>query len=106
MHDGCPMTRESGAVQGVIRQCGGLEAADHQGDGGHQAPRDGALLVSESDDPLEHIFGWQRILDQERRVLWRPADAVEPPLYPAALSELIVSRPAGTGPMDSGPSPG
>ncbi len=123
-------------------------------------PRDGALLVSESPDPLfqrplgghveygeyaletvrrefreeldreltdvrllgvlENIFGWQGgtehevvfiftaafaaadayeveeqlILDNpDRRVLWRPADAVSPPLYPAGLSELI-ARPA------------
>ena len=139
-------------------------------------PRDGALLVSESDDPLfqrplgghvefaeyaldtvhrefgeelgqaltdvrllgvlENIFGWQgsrvgtehevvfifsaafasadayeieeqRILDhQERRVLWRPADAVEPPLYPKGLRELIASRPPETGPMASGPVSG
>ena len=68
---------------------------------------------------LENIFGWrggtehevvfifaaafasaaayeiqeQRILDnQDRRVLWRPADAVSPPLYPAGLSELIASQ--------------
>jgi len=83
-------------------------------------PRDGALLVSESDDPLfqrplgghEVVFIFsaafaaadayeieeQRILDhQERRVLWRPADAVEPPLYPVGLSELIASRPPETG---------
>jgi ADP-ribose pyrophosphatase YjhB (NUDIX family) len=122
-------------------------------------PRDGALLVSESDtgpEPpfqrplgghvefgeyaldtihrefgeeigqavtgvrllgvLENIFGWrggtehevvfifaaafqdvaayeiqeQRILDNPaRRVLWRAADAVSPPLYPAGLTELI-----------------
>jgi ADP-ribose pyrophosphatase YjhB (NUDIX family) len=122
-------------------------------------PRDGALLVSESPDPLfqrplgghvefgeyaletvhrefreelaqeltdvrllgvlENIFGWQGsrvgtehevvfifsaafaaadayeveeqlILDNpDRRVLWRPADALSPPLYPAGLSELI-----------------
>ena len=65
---------------------------------------------------LENIFGWrggtehevvfifaaalaaasayeieeQRILDNpDRRVLWRPADAVSPPLYPAGLTELI-----------------
>ena len=65
---------------------------------------------------LENIFGWrggtehevvfifaaalasaaaydieeQRIRDNlDRRVLWRPADAVSPPLYPAGLSELI-----------------
>jgi ADP-ribose pyrophosphatase YjhB (NUDIX family) len=32
----------------------------------------------------------QRILDNpDRRVLWRPADAVSPPLYPAGLTELI-----------------
>ena len=122
-------------------------------------PRDGALLVSESADPLfqrplgghvefgeyaldtvrrefgeeidqeltdvrllgvlENIFGWrggtehevvfiftaafaaaaayeieeQRILDNpDRRVLWRPADAVSPPLYPAGLTGLIASR--------------
>ena len=122
-------------------------------------PRDGALLVSESADPLfqrplgghvefgeyaldtvrrefgeeidqeltdvrllgvlENIFGWrggtehevvfiftaafaaaaayeieeQRILDNpDRRVLWRPADAVSPPLYPAGLTELIASQ--------------
>ena len=121
-------------------------------------PRDGALLVSQSDDPLfqrplgghvefgeyaldtvhrefgeelgqaltdvrllgvlENIFGWQggtehevvfiftaafaspdaydieeqRILDHtERRVLWRPAGATSPPLYPAGLSELIAT---------------
>jgi 8-oxo-dGTP pyrophosphatase MutT (NUDIX family) len=68
---------------------------------------------------LENIFGWrggtehevvfifaaafasaaayeieeQRILDNpERRVLWRPADAVSPPLYPAGLPELIAAR--------------
>ena len=122
-------------------------------------PRDGALLVSESPDPLfqrplgghvefgeyardtvrrefleeigqeltdvrllgvlENIFGWrggtehevvfiftaafasaaayeieeQRILDNpDRRVLWRPADAISPPLYPAGLTELIASQ--------------
>jgi ADP-ribose pyrophosphatase YjhB (NUDIX family) len=121
-------------------------------------PRDGALLVSESADPLfqrplgghvefgeyaidtvrrefgeeigqelgdvrllgvlENIFGWQggtehevvfiftaafasaaayeiegqRIRDKpERRVLWRPADAVSPPLYPAGLTGLIAA---------------
>ena len=129
-------------------------------------PRDGALLVSESDDPLfqrplgghvefgeyaidtvrrefaeeigqeltgvrllgvlENIFGWrgrtehevvfiftaafaaasayeieeQRILDNpDRRVLWRPADALSPPLYPAGLSELIATLPLDAGPM-------
>jgi ADP-ribose pyrophosphatase YjhB (NUDIX family) len=68
---------------------------------------------------LENIFGWrggtehevvfiftaafaaapayeieeQRILDNpDRRVLWRPADAVSPPLYPAGLTELIASQ--------------
>jgi ADP-ribose pyrophosphatase YjhB (NUDIX family) len=68
---------------------------------------------------LENIFGWrggtehevvfiftaafadeaayeieeQPILDNAgRRVLWRQADAVSPPLYPAGLSELIASR--------------
>lgn len=123
-------------------------------------PRDGALLVSESTDPLfqrplgghvefgeyaadtihrefleeigqvvtgvrllgvlENIFGWrggtehevvfifaaafaaaaayevdeQAILDNPgRRVLWRQADAVSPPLYPVGLTELIGSRP-------------
>ena len=123
-------------------------------------PRDGAMLVSESPDPLfqrplgghvefgeyaletvhrefreeldreladvrllgvlENIFGWQGgtehevvfifsaafatadayeveeqlILDNaDRRVLWRPADAVSPPLYPAGLSELIARPP-------------
>jgi ADP-ribose pyrophosphatase YjhB (NUDIX family) len=132
-------------------------------------PRDGALLVSESADPLfqrplgghvefgeyaldtvrrefleevgqeltdvrllgvlENIFGWQGsrirtehevvfifsaafasadayeveeqlILDNPgRRVLWRPADALSPPLYPAGLSELLPTFPADTGPM-------
>jgi ADP-ribose pyrophosphatase YjhB (NUDIX family) len=126
-------------------------------------PRDGALLVSESPDPLfqrplgghvefgeytletvhrefreelaqeltdvrllgvlENIFSWQGsrvgtqhevvfifsaafaaadayeveeqlILDNaDRRVLWRPANAVRPPLYPAGLSELIAMPP-------------
>jgi len=33
------------------------------------------------------------ILDNpDRRVLWRPADAVSPPLYPAGLTELIASQ--------------
>jgi ADP-ribose pyrophosphatase YjhB (NUDIX family) len=68
---------------------------------------------------LENIFGWrdrtehevvfiftaafaaassyeieeQPILDNPgRRVLWRPADAVSPPLYPAGLTELIASQ--------------
>ena len=68
---------------------------------------------------LENIFGWrsgtehevvfifaaafasaaayeieeQRIRDNlDRRVLWRPADAVSPPLYPAGLPELIAAR--------------
>ena len=68
---------------------------------------------------LENIFGWrgwtehevvfiftaafaaasayeikeQPILDNpDRRVLWRPADAVSPPLYPAGLTELIASQ--------------
>jgi ADP-ribose pyrophosphatase YjhB (NUDIX family) len=38
-------------------------------------------------------IGEQRILDNpDRRVLWRPADAVSPPLYPAGLTELIASQ--------------
>jgi ADP-ribose pyrophosphatase YjhB (NUDIX family) len=68
---------------------------------------------------LENIFGWrggtehevvfiftaafaaasayeieeQRIRDNaDRRVLWRPANAVSPPLYPAGLTGLIASR--------------
>jgi hypothetical protein len=68
---------------------------------------------------LENIFGWRGGTEHEvvfiftaafadeaayeideqpirdnagRRVLWRPADAVSPPLYPAGLSELIASR--------------
>jgi hypothetical protein len=68
---------------------------------------------------LENIFGWrggtehevvfifaaalasaaayeveeQRIRDNlDRRVLWRPADAVSPPLYPAGLPELIAAQ--------------
>jgi len=68
---------------------------------------------------LENIFGWrggtehevvfifvaafasaaayeieeQPILDNPaRRVLWRPADAVSPPLYPTGLPELIAAR--------------
>jgi ADP-ribose pyrophosphatase YjhB (NUDIX family) len=68
---------------------------------------------------LENIFGWQggtehevvfiftaafaaasayeieeqRILDNpDRRVLWRPANAVSPPLYPAGLTGLIASQ--------------
>jgi ADP-ribose pyrophosphatase YjhB (NUDIX family) len=68
---------------------------------------------------LENIFGWrggtehevvfvftaafadeaayeieeQPILDNAgRRVLWRPADAVSPPLYPAGLTELIAAQ--------------
>lgn len=88
-------------------------------------PRDGALLVSESPDPLfqrplgGHVeFGeyaletvhreFREELAQEltdvrllgvlennpdRRVLWRPADALSPPLYPAGLSELIAMPP-------------
>src|SRR5215831_5325601 len=122
-------------------------------------PRDGALLVSESSEPLfqrplgghvefgeyaldtvrrefgeeigqeltdvrrldvlENIFEWrggiehevvfifaaafasaaayeieeQRIRDNpDRRVLWRPANAVTPPLYPAGLPELIADQ--------------
>jgi ADP-ribose pyrophosphatase YjhB (NUDIX family) len=129
-------------------------------------PRDGALLVSESPDPLfqrplgghvefgeyaletvhrefreeldreladvrllgvlENIFGGQSgtehevvfiftaafaaadayeveeqlILDNaDRRVLWRPADALSPPLYPAGLSELLATVPADTRPI-------
>jgi ADP-ribose pyrophosphatase YjhB (NUDIX family) len=132
-------------------------------------PRDGALLVSESPDPLfqrplgghvefgeyaldtvhrefreelaqeltdvrllgvlENIFGGQGsragtehevvfifsaafasasayeveeqlILDNpDRRVLWRPADAQSPPLYPAGLSELLATVPADTRPI-------
>jgi ADP-ribose pyrophosphatase YjhB (NUDIX family) len=68
---------------------------------------------------LENIFGWrgetehevvfiftaafadvsayeieeQPILDNSgRRVVWRAADAVSPPLYPAGLSELIAAQ--------------
>ena len=68
---------------------------------------------------LENIFGWrggtehevvfifaaalasaaayeieeQRIRDNlDRRVLWRPAAAVSPPLYPAGLPELIATQ--------------
>ena len=136
-------------------------------------PRDGALLVSESADPLfqrplgghvefgeyaldtihrefreelgqaltgvrllgvlENIFGWQdgtkhevvfifgaafasaeayeveeqHILDKpERRVLWRPADAVSPPLYPAGLSQLTATASVASGPMTSEQCPG
>jgi ADP-ribose pyrophosphatase YjhB (NUDIX family) len=42
----------------------------------------------------------QLILDNpERRVLWRPADALSPPLYPAGLSELLATVPADARPM-------
>ena len=68
---------------------------------------------------LENIFGWrggtehevvfiftaafaaasayeieeQRILDNpDRRVLWRPPNAVSPPLYPAGLTGLIAAK--------------
>ena len=41
-------------------------------------------------DEAAYEIGEQPILDNaERRVLWRPADAVRPPLYPAGLTELI-----------------
>ena len=44
-------------------------------------------------DASAYEFGEQRILDNpDRRVLWRPADAVRPPLYPAGLTELIASQ--------------
>jgi ADP-ribose pyrophosphatase YjhB (NUDIX family) len=129
-------------------------------------PRDGALLVSESPDPLfqrplgghvefgeyaletvhrefreeldreltdvrlrgvlENIFGWQGATEHEvvfifsaafaaadayeieeqvildnadRRVLWRPAGALSPPLYPAGLTELIATLSLDTGPI-------
>jgi hypothetical protein len=46
----------------------------------------------------------QLILDNPgRRVLWRPADALSPPLYPAGLTELIAARPMQAGPIDAGP---
>ena len=44
-------------------------------------------------DASAYEFQEQRILDNpDRRVLWRPADAVRPPLYPAGLTELIASQ--------------
>jgi ADP-ribose pyrophosphatase YjhB (NUDIX family) len=44
-------------------------------------------------DASAYEFEEQRILDNpDRRVLWRPADAVRPPLYPAGLTELIASQ--------------
>jgi len=73
---------------------------------------------AEASGVLENIFGWrgrtehevvfiftaafaaasayeieeQRILDNpDRRVLWRPPNAVSPPLYPAGLTELIAA---------------
>lgn len=43
-------------------------------------------------DPAAYEIEEQPILDNpERRVLWRPADAVSPPLYPAGLPALIAS---------------
>ncbi len=44
-------------------------------------------------DPAAYEIEEQLILDDpNRRVLWRPADAVSPPLYPAGLTELIAAQ--------------
>ena len=44
-------------------------------------------------DASAYEFEEQRILDNpDRRVRWRPADAVSPPLYPAGLPDLIAAR--------------
>ena len=43
-------------------------------------------------DPAAYEIREQPILDNAgRRVIWRPADAASPPLYPAGLTELIRS---------------
>ncbi len=43
-------------------------------------------------DPAAYEITEQPILDNaERRVIWRPADATSPPLYPTGLAELIAS---------------
>jgi ADP-ribose pyrophosphatase YjhB (NUDIX family) len=43
-------------------------------------------------DPAAYEIGEQPIADNAgRRVIWRPAEATSPPLYPAGLSELIAS---------------
>jgi ADP-ribose pyrophosphatase YjhB (NUDIX family) len=43
-------------------------------------------------DPAAYDVEEQPILDNpERRVLWRPAGAVRPPLYPDGLAELITA---------------
>ena len=43
-------------------------------------------------DPAAYEIREQPILDNAgRRVIWRPADAISPPLYPAGLTELIGS---------------
>ena len=43
-------------------------------------------------DPAAYDVEEQPILDNpERRVLWRPAGAVSPPLYPDGLAELIAA---------------
>jgi ADP-ribose pyrophosphatase YjhB (NUDIX family) len=43
-------------------------------------------------DPAAYEIAGQPILDNAgRRVIWRPADATSPPLYPAGLTELIAS---------------
>jgi 8-oxo-dGTP pyrophosphatase MutT (NUDIX family) len=43
-------------------------------------------------DPAAYEIAEQPILDNAaRRVIWRPAGAASPPLYPAGLTELIAS---------------
>jgi ADP-ribose pyrophosphatase YjhB (NUDIX family) len=45
-------------------------------------------------DPEAYEIGEQTILDDpdRSRVIWRPADATSPPLYPAGVAEIAAAR--------------
>ena len=81
---------ELGQVVTDVRRLGVLENIfSWQGGSEHEVV---FIFTATFADPSVYEIEEQVIRDKpERRVLWRPADAVAPPLYPAGLSELIAS---------------
>ena len=81
---------EIGQVLTEVRLLGVLENIfGWQGEPQHEVV---FIFTASLADEAAYEIAEQPILDNAgRRVIWRAADAVSPPLYPAGLSELIAS---------------
>ena len=84
-------SEELGQVVTDVRRLGVLENIfSWQGGSEHEVV---FIFTAAFADAAAYGIEEQVILDDpERRVLWRPADAVSPPLYPAGLPELIATQ--------------